>query len=166
MRFFRSMLSTALILTCVAAVVPATAWAAEGAGPEATIKAGTAAWIKAYNERNADAIVALYAEDAVVMPPGAPVARGQAALRQYLAKELAGARDAGNMLALAEDEVGVSGDLGWHTGLYKVINSKTGVIVNSGSYMEIWRKKGGEWRIARDIWNSDRPATPPAAKPK
>jgi hypothetical protein len=38
---------------------------------EKAVREGTAAWIKAYNAGNADVIVATYATDALVMPPGA-----------------------------------------------------------------------------------------------
>ena len=65
----------------------ATAPLAWGADDAATIRAGTESWLKAHNASNADAIAAMYAEDAVVMPPGAPVARGRAAIKQFLVKQ-------------------------------------------------------------------------------
>jgi len=39
---------------------------------EAAIRAQTTAWEKAYNGGDAKGVAALYAEDAVMMPPGAP----------------------------------------------------------------------------------------------
>ena len=50
--------------------------------------------------------------------------------------------------------------MAWHAGTYSVI--KDGKTVDTGSYMEVLRKKGGKWLIVRDIWNS---STPPAAAP-
>ena len=138
----------------------------------ATIRAGTETWVKLFNSGNAAAMVALYAEDAVVMPPGAPQARGHAAIKPLLQKEVAGAKASGVTFALgSENEVGVSGDLAWHSGTYLVKN-KAGATVDTGKYVETWRKAGGKWRIIRDIWNSDGPAAAaapapaPAAAPK
>jgi uncharacterized protein (TIGR02246 family) len=138
---------------------------ASAADDAATIRAGTEGWIKAHNAGNADAIAAMYAEDAVVMPPGAPVTRGRAAIKQFIVKDIADARAAGITLVLAkESDVAVKGDLAWHAGTYTV-KDKAGATVDSGGYMEIWRKAGGKWLIIRDIWNSSTPPGAPAAAP-
>lgn len=128
----------------------------------ATIRAGTEAWVKLFNGGKAAPMLALYAEDAVVMAPGAPSARGHPAIKPVLEKEIAGAKAGGLTFALgSENEVGVSGDLAWHSGTYLVKN-KAGATVQTGKYLEVWRKAGGKWRIIRDAWNSDGPAAAPA----
>jgi ketosteroid isomerase-like protein len=133
---------------------------------EKAVREGTAAWIKAYNAGNADVIVATYATDALVMPPGSPAVRGQAAIREFIVKEIAGAKAAGVTLALGTtNESGASGDLAWHAGSYSVVD-RGGTTVDSGSYLEVWKKTGGKWLIVRDMWNSDRPSPPPAAPSK
>ena len=129
----------------------------------ATIRAGTEAWIKAYNSGNVDAIVNSYAADAIVMPPGAPAAKGHAAIKAFATKDVAGAKAAGVTLVLTTpNEVGVKGDMAWHAGQY-VVKDKAGATVDSGSYMEVWHKKAGKWLISRDIWNSSTPPAPPPA---
>ena len=127
-----------------------------------TIRGGTESWAKAYNAGNVcrNKIVALYAEDALIMPPGFPIARGHTAIRQYLEKDTAATKAAGLTLVLgSNDETGISGNLAWHSGSYTV-RDKSGMTINSGSYMEAWRKTGEKWVIIRDIWNSDRPSAP------
>jgi uncharacterized protein (TIGR02246 family) len=147
-------------------VFTAVAPMAVAADDAAAIQAVTAAWVKGYNAGNTDAIVALYAEDAVVMPPGAPPLRGHAAIRQYLVKDIAGSQAAGITLVLGSvNDVGVSGNLAWHSGTYSVTN-KSGATIDTGKYLEARRKVGGKWQIIRDIWNSDTPSAapvPPAA---
>ena len=69
--------------------------AAEASAEETAIRAITQAWLKAYNAGDAKAISALYAEQAVLLPPGAPAANGNAALRAYLAKDMAESGKAG-----------------------------------------------------------------------
>ena len=131
----------------------------------ATIKANTEAWFKAFNAGNADAVAASYADDAVVMAPGSPPASGKAAIKQLVAKEIAGSKSAGVTLAQGKlNDVGIKGDMAWHAGTYSVM--KGGTAVDTGSYMEVLQKKGGKWMIVRDIWNSSTPpAPPPAAAP-
>jgi ketosteroid isomerase-like protein len=137
------------------------------------IRAGTKSWVESFNAGNAGAAVALYSEDAVLMPPGAPMARGTAAIKEAIAKEIAGAKKGGVTFALGTgDEVSVSGDMAWHAGAYFVMD-KSGKPVEAGKYLEAWERKNGKWRIVRDIWNSDGgvpaalAATPaPASAPK
>jgi ketosteroid isomerase-like protein len=153
----------ATILLAIAGSGPASAG---DTAVEKAVREGTAAWIKAYNAGNVDVIVATYAADALMMPPGSPAVRGQAAIREFIVKELAGARAAGVTLALGTtNESGTSGDLAWHTGSYSVVD-RSGTTVDSGSYLEVWQKTGGKWLIVRDMWNSDRPSPPPAAPSK
>lgn len=33
-------------------------------------------------------------------------------------------------------------------------------IVDSGKYIDIWKKEGGDWKICSNIWNANAPATP------
>ena len=127
------------------------------------IQDGTRAWAVAYNAGDADGVMKLYAEDAVVMPPGAPVVYGRAAIREYIAGDSAAAKAAGLTLTIEHgDSVGISGDIAWHMGPYS-INDATGARVDGGSYMEALQKVDGKWYITRDIWNSDSPPAPAAA---
>jgi len=138
---------------------------AMAADDAATIKANTEAWFKAFNAGNADAVAASYTDDAVVMAPGSPPASGKAAIKQLVAKEMAGAKSGGVTLAQSKiNDVGIKGDMAWHAGTYSVMKGSTAV--DTGSYMEVLQKKGGKWLIVRDIWNSSTPpAAPPAAAP-
>ena len=134
---------------------------AMAADDSATIKANTEAWFKAFNAGNADAVAASYADDAVVMAPGSPPASGKAAIKQLVAKEIAGAKSGGVTLAQGKlNDVGIKGDMAWHSGTYSVMKGSTAV--DTGSYMEVLQKKGGKWLIVRDIWNSSTPPAPPA----
>jgi ketosteroid isomerase-like protein len=127
--------------------------------PAKIVRAGTEAWVKAFNDNKPDAIVALYSDDAVVLPPGSPLVRGRAALQQFFTAATAGAKSAGVSFAFGDvNDVGVSRNLAWHSGTY-FVKDKSGATVESGKYLEAWRKSGGKWRIVRDIWNAD--AAPP-----
>ena len=134
---------------------------ADVAADEAAIRAINPQWFKAYAAGDADAIAALYAEDAVLSPPGAPPARGRAAIREYLAGDVAASKAAGASFNPGPSpEFGVSGDLGCEWNTFQVTDS-SGATVDTGKYVTVYGRKEGKWAIVRDIWNSD--AAPAAA---
>jgi uncharacterized protein (TIGR02246 family) len=143
--------------------------AAEASKQEAAIRAINQAWVKAYNSGDAKTISGLYAEQAVLLPPGAPAANGNAAIKAYLAKDMAESAKAGVTFSIsAKTDVGASGDLGWESGTYAV-KGKSGATVEVGKYLTVYKNSGGKWLIIRDTWNSDAPPAPaspaPAATP-
>ena len=130
------------------------------ASPEAdreAVQAVNAAWFKAFNAHDVDAITALYADDAVVSAPGMPPARGTAAIKETLGKDIAGATKAGisNNVGTNE-ELGVSGDLAWESNTFTVTD-KAGKTLDNGKYVTLFERRNGKWLIIRDIWNSDGP---------
>jgi len=157
------------VFPMLVAAVCSIALPALAADDAARIRAGTASWMQSFNSGNAGGVVALYADDAVLMPPNAPQARGIAAIKAAVVKEIAVAKKAGITLAVATDEVGVASDMAWHSGTY-VVKDKGGKTVDAGKFLEAWQRKNGMWRIARDMWNSDgapaAPATTPTPEPK
>lgn len=154
-----------LVSIAIGLLLSANAFAAEDVEAKAAFHAGTVEWAAAYNAGAVDRIIALYADDAVVMPPDAPSAAGHAALRSFLAKDIAASRAAGVTLALSgDDEVATSGDMGWHRGTFNAVG-KDGATVATGKYLEVWQRQHGQWRIVRDIWNDDAPTAPPSPPP-
>jgi ketosteroid isomerase-like protein len=132
------------------------------AGDAAALHAATVAWTEAYNAGDADKIVALYADDAIMMPPDAAAATGHPAMKAYLITDMAAAKAAGISLALDADASGISGDLAWHSGTYHVA-AANGASVGTGKYVEVWHKADGKWLMIRDVWNNDAPAAAAAA---
>ncbi|MCW8984954.1 MAG: DUF4440 domain-containing protein, partial [Thermoanaerobaculales bacterium] len=107
-------------------------------------------WEKALNAGDVDALVALYAEDCVLMPPNLELAKGQGAARGAFGAMIA----AGQTGELETTTATAAGGVGYHTGTYW-IKDANGTIIDRGKYMEGWQKVGGEWKIVHDIWNSD-----------
>ena len=129
--------------------------AADSATEVAALHAADQAWVKAYNSGDVDTAVSLYDETAVLLPPGAPGAHGRAAIRVFLAKDMAASAKDGLMFSLGpKPDGGVSGDMGWASGTYAV-KDKSGRVVDTGKYLSVSMKKGGKWLYIRDTWNSD-----------
>jgi len=142
---------------------------ADAAVDEAAIRAINPQWFQGYAAGDADAMAALYAEDAVLSPPGAPMARGRAAIREFLAGDIAAAQAAGiKFNPGASPEFAVSGDMGWEWNTFTVTDG-SGATVDTGKYVTVYQRKDGNWAIVRDIWNSDiapAAAAPDAAAPE
>jgi len=129
---------------------------------EAAIREQTTSWAKAYNGGDAKAVAALYAEDALLLPPGAPAARGRAAILAFFTKDIADSKSGGVAMNLnPKTDVGVSGNMGWESGTYTA--TVKGAVVESGKFLSVSRKKDGKWLYIRDTWNADAPPAPAAA---
>jgi uncharacterized protein (TIGR02246 family) len=153
--------STTLLMLCCAALVAFHCGKQSSpdtrAEDESAIRNINLAWFKAYKAGDANSIAALYANDAVMNAPGAPAARGQSAIREYLIKDVAGSTAAGVTLnGNPNTEIGISGDLAWEWGTFTVTDT-SGATVDRGKYVSVFERRDGKWLVIRDIWNSDGP---------
>ncbi|MBT8103494.1 MAG: DUF4440 domain-containing protein [Gammaproteobacteria bacterium] len=123
------------------------------AADASVIASGAKAWQAAFNAKDVDALAALYTSDSRVAPPNGEATIGRDAVRAEFGTMI----DAGLGIELATVEAEVSGDIGYRYGTY--VLQAGDETVDVGKYVETWRRgDDGQWRIANDIWNSDRPA--------
>jgi uncharacterized protein (TIGR02246 family) len=128
---------------------------------EAAIRAQSRSWEAAYNGGDAKAVAAQYAEDAQLLPPGASGVNGRAAILAFFTKDIASSAAAGAVFVVnPKTDVGVSGNMGWESGTYKV--TVKGAVVETGKFLSVSRKKDGKWHYLRDTWNADAPPAPAA----
>jgi uncharacterized protein (TIGR02246 family) len=132
----------------LAAPLPASAQAS-AADLRAQIVKMDQAWMAAYNSGDAAALTALYTPDARVMAPGAEPISGSAAIKTFFTADVAAG--AKNTLTLT-DVVGF-GDYAVETGGW-VANAKDGKHLDHGTFMTVYKKVDGGWKIYRDTWNS------------
>ena len=114
-------------------------------------------WFDHFANADSEGIANLYAEDALVMPPGGPAVTGRPAIKSLFGTMAAQVKAGG--MSLKQGTVtgsDVNGDLGWISGTYTVADS-TGTTIDSGNYMSVHHRTNGTWLYFRDIWNSDRP---------
>ncbi len=144
----------------IAACAPSGPTAVDTSADQATIHAADLAHVNAYNSGNVEAIVAGYADDAVLMPSGMPSLMGHDAIRKYFTDSIQSAKASGLTESLGEYSSGVSGDLGWTAGSSEE-TSASGATVWVGKYVTIWKRtKDGKWLNIRDTWNDDVPPAP------
>jgi uncharacterized protein (TIGR02246 family) len=137
------------------AFVGVDARAADTANEVKALQAVDQTWVKAYNAGDANTAASLYDENAILMPPGAKAAHGRAAIRAFLAADMAASAKAGVTFHLGQkSDGGAMGDMGWMSGTYTVTD-KSGKVVDAGKYLSVSKKEGGKWIYVRDTWNSD-----------
>lgn len=117
----------------------------------------TSALETAYNSNDAEACVAVFTEDGAVLPDNAPILNGKDAIGEYFKENVNRDLTYDTQSTLSV----VSGDIAFEQGTYQVRNIAQGRDVEVGKYLNIFKKVNGEWKIYRNIWNTDEPT--PAA---
>ena len=112
---------------------------------------------QAAQDKDPEAFTFFFAEDATQLPPNSPQISGRNAIQEAAAGLLGAGAD------LRFETMGVkvasSGDLAFSKGKYFLsLETPDGLIQDEGSYIEVWEKVAGEWKIISDIYNSDLPA--------
>ena len=114
--------------------------------------------LAALNAGDADGWAACFADDGVQMPPNFGTNAGRAAIEGWSKGFLT---MFSCQFKLAVDEVQVTGHWAFERGRYDITirpKSGGGSMDDNGKYITIYQKQPeGGWKIARDIWNSDRP---------
>jgi ketosteroid isomerase-like protein len=119
------------------------------ASDKSALESGATRWMEAFSAKDTEALTALYAEDAVLLPPNAPAIFGRDAITATIQEMFA----AGLSIELEDLEIKVAGDLGYKAGRYRT-RGEDGSLIDRGKYIEIWSKVEGNWVLHRDIWNS------------
>jgi ketosteroid isomerase-like protein len=123
----------------------------------AAIEAGSKQWEAGVRSGSGAAIAALYAADAQVFPPNGDIVSGTEAITKFWQDFIdSGATD----VKLTVLDVEAQGNLAVEVGKYEDIG-EGGKVGDSGKYVAVWKRAGGEWKIYRDIWNTSLPAPAP-----
>jgi len=111
-------------------------------------------WERAYNNKGAAAVAALYLEDGMRMPPDMPLVEGRTAIQA----QIQGGMDAGLVkIDIETIESMVSGEVGVARGVFKGMDAD-GNTVSEGKWGSVSKWVDGKWQIHHDIWNLDAPA--------
>lgn len=120
-------------------------------GDLSTVDGLKAELVRAFENGDADLAAALYEPGARLLPPGAGVITGEAAVREFFAARFAAGSDGGVLERVRLDEYG---DVAVEEGRYGRRSGER--LLDSGKYLAVFhRQPDGTWRWATDMWNSD-----------
>jgi uncharacterized protein (TIGR02246 family) len=113
------------------------------------IEAAVTRYVAASNRGDADALMELYAEDAVLLPPDHEPIEGRQAIGEFWRQ----GTDQG--LEVRTLRVDTDGKLGYLVGRY-MLPATEDEPADSGKYvMCLERQIDGSWKLTADIWNSN-----------
>jgi uncharacterized protein (TIGR02246 family) len=156
---------TALVLLTACTQAPPPPPPDTRAADEKAIRDQETAAEQAWNAKDVDKVVALYADDATLMLPNAPGMTGKAAIGAAFKGAIA---DPNFALSIQNTsaEASKSGDLGFVRGSYTVHASdpKTKkATMEKGNYVIVYKKQAdGSWKIVADTAIPEAPAAPAA----
>jgi uncharacterized protein (TIGR02246 family) len=111
------------------------------------------AWTAAFNKGDAAAVAAMYAEDAYVLPPGADMVKGRAAIEGFWRQA---AQQMGDAKLRTVDVLALGPDAAREIGTVALKTKAQPSQEIAGKYAVVWRKIGGDWKLATDIWNTNK----------
>jgi ketosteroid isomerase-like protein len=115
--------------------------------------------VKLTNAQDWNGDLALYTEDAILMPPNLPVVQGKGPIQAWMQ-----AYPPISNLQEQSLEIEGEGNLAYDRGTYSMTVNHVAApsVEDHGKYLTIWRKQaGGLWKISRAIFNSDLPLPAP-----
>lgn len=101
------------------------------------------------------ALAAHYASNAVVMPPNSDAVKGNDIVGLWGGVLRMGVKD----FKLNITDITGGGDMYAETGTYEVLGADNKTL-DKGKYVAVWKKENGNWKMYRDIWNSNMSAAP------
>jgi uncharacterized protein (TIGR02246 family) len=129
------------------------------AGARAAVDSVANRLLAALRTDNADSLLALMAEDVIIMPPNEAVLNGKAAVRTWYDAFVKQMRT--KSLTVSNRELFIGGDYASEVSQFEwTLQSVDGgpPIVDKGSYVQVWhREADGRWLFSREVWNSMAP---------
>lgn len=137
---------------------PADAAQVDNAADESAIRGLNERWLQLIRDKDSAGIAQLYAQDGVVMPANEKASVGPQTIGEWWNRSM---QLPGYELTFSTDQLVLSksGDMALDRGTYRfAAKPPQGAISDTGKFVVVWRKVGGEWKVAADIFNSDLPA--------
>ncbi len=111
------------------------------------------AWSAALKQHDLEATVALFTDDATIIPPQSAMVTGTKEVRAFYARAFADKAFAVNR---EPTQVEVAGDMAYTIGTYRKEGTGEGgkTATEDGKYVLVWKRQpDATWKIAVDVWN-------------
>lgn len=110
-------------------------------------------WSDALNKKDLDALMALYADDAISMQDGAPTLKGKAAIQEQMAKDFAAPPKYASISFQTQTVYGTPDEV-TEVGT-SLMKDAAGKEIGTGKYMAVYHKKDGKYKCISEIYNRD-----------
>ena len=152
-----------MLLTCLACLT-LTACASDGSMPDQRSVADAqedigqlhAAFMKAFNSKDATALAATYTDDAILMQPNQPESKTAIGIGTEARQMFATSPVSGILLNVTETQV-TGGGYAYCSGFYTLLGPNNSTL-DRGKFLEVLKQTEQGWKIHRDSYNSDMPA--------
>ena len=111
------------------------------------------AWTAAFNSGDGAAVAAMYAEDAYVLPPGADIVKGRVAIEAFWKQAV---QQLGDAKLMTIDVLPLGPSAAREIGMVTLKTKAQPPQEIVGKYVVVWRKIGRAWKLATDIWNTNK----------
>jgi uncharacterized protein (TIGR02246 family) len=118
---------------------------------------------EAARAKDLDRYTSVYAEDAVLFWPGAPMVVGRTAIREFIQAFWAMA-DSSQSFETVKVVISRAGDFAYSYGTVRVtlVDPSGRRMKDDGKYLSVYRKEAdGQWKVVADMGNSSLPALVP-----
>jgi uncharacterized protein (TIGR02246 family) len=143
------MIRVAALVLCVCLIFAGSAVAQTAA----TIQKLNDKWADAFNRGDAAAVAAMYADNAYLLPPGHDIVHGGNAIEAFWK---AAAQQVGNAKLVTLDVLPLGPRAAREIGTVTLETKSQPPQQIVGKYAVVWRKAGGRWLLATDIWNTNK----------
>ena len=120
---------------------------------KATIDKLNESFMAAFQKGDTAAIGQMYTEDAYLLPSGGEMVKGRAAIQAFWTKAAEGI---GDFKLTTVDVKPLGNDAAREIGTFTLKTKGQPPQEVAGKYVVVWQKVGGDWRLATDIWNTDK----------
>ena len=121
------------------------------------IAEASAALLEGVNASDTERCIAAWAADGVMMPPHHPAVEGSRALREFFSTLFASARV---RFTFTSSRIDIAGDTALEYVTYTAVSWSRDAVAPAedvGKGLHVFKRQlDGAWKLARDIWNSDR----------
>jgi len=114
-------------------------------------------FMAAFARGDAAGVAALYTDGGQLLPPGSDMVTGKAGIEAFWQGMLAmGIIKRAELHRLELDQ---HGETAIEVGRATLYNA-AGEVIDRPKYVVVWKCDAGQWKLHRDIWNSDTPMAP------
>jgi uncharacterized protein (TIGR02246 family) len=122
-----------------------------GTRSEVLPKSVVQAFEQAFNADDLDACLALFDDDAQILPERGPAVSGRDGIEQFLKDQMTPVVS----FNTEADMSMIRADIAIEQGHYRVRDVRRGSDVEEGKYMHVWRNRGTGWKLYRVMYNTD-----------